>query len=310
MEVEEKRGINPAIKIVLLVVFVIIACVSSWFIGRNMANEKVNDSKVQENANYLNDSSKNINSEVSDQKDGNKNEVSGNQSSSQTNNGTSSSNQVTNNGQTSSKVETRTVNSVEKSELMSVINDLALFDESVDKVDESSPLSNRVILKVAFDMASSKYGVPIYVPITAVNLYSNKYFGKDVVPADIPCFWDEDNSAIEYKYDSSTSRFVLDSDHMGHGMVVANVLNKFESATLNGNIYTVTVYKGFSDSSYNRLYSTYSDLVNDTNLLLEQDGSSNLESAFNSLDVSKLKKFTYTFEKKNGNYILKTYKMN
>lgn len=209
------------------------------------------------------------------------------------------------------KEEVRAINEDEKNDLMNIIDGLNEIDENVIEVSANNPLSDEIILKIAFAKAAQGAN---FVSLETVNLYANKYFDKDVVPKNIPC----DLGDLDlYLYDDSMEGFVYNENHLGHGGISRNIFNKFESGTLKGDVYSITVYKAFSNLTEfyaTKLYPTLEDACDGTNLLWdasdEDPDDVDLKSVFDSMDVSKLKKFTYTFEKKNGNYILKSYKMN
>ena len=133
----------------------------------------------------------------------------------------------------------------------------------------------------------------------AFNMTPKKY-------EDILC--PEDNEVLVI-YDDVNEKFIFDDNHPGHGLAPIDYLDYYiASSTKKDNIYTVSIiflYGNEMDGYY----------INDQELDLELDDAEDYAKAYKSYFKNNIKKYldvpkyTYVFEKSNGNYFIKEFKL-
>lgn len=210
---------------------------------------------------------------------------------------------------------------VEKLEKM--INDLEYLENYVDEISEDKPLTDEMILNFAFNKAVANSEWP-YVLMGDVNAVSNKFFGVDVKPGNIPCGVEHDYEHPEqegwYLYDQANYRWFYNEEHGAHGTPSTNVYNKVVNALYRDGVYKIGVVKAYTeytDFAGTGLYATLADAKAKKNKVLDaSDGMGAIDSMdaylhglFDTYEGEGFHTFEYTFEKTDTGFVLKSLKM-
>lgn len=215
---------------------------------------------------------------------------------------------------------------VEKLEEM--INDLEYLENYVEEISEDKPLTDEMILNFAFRIAMQETD-SLTITINDVNKVSNRYFGVDVKPADIPCPVagpvHGSDGVVEhnepwYKFDESTKAWAYVDAHPHGGGGHSDVFNKVVNALYRDGVYKIGVVKAFgeyTDFVGVKLYATLDDAKSKKNAVIDgSDGLGNVDSIsaymrglFEEYDGDGFHTFEYTFEKTDTGFVLKSLKM-
>lgn len=123
-------------------------------------------------------------------------------------------------------------------------------------------------------------------------------------------------------FDENKDAFIFNEEHGGHGGIGLEIINRITDIKKENDIYTVTVYKMFSEYTqffYERYYKSIEDVKSETNEIytlkitpdLEGETSipqvEDMNKVINSMDLNKLTKYTYELKKENNNFVLVSY---
>ncbi len=212
----------------------------------------------------------------------------------------------------------RDLREVEINRLMERIDDLYYFDINPAKSFKTSELTNQEVLLWAADVMGNLNGADY----SDLEKLANDYLDFSLEPENILCMTHSNilgSSDYTYLYDVETRKYVRNDHHASHsvGGFYSDVANKYaESKYENGN-YIISVYKIFSETNYypeaskqikREYYNSYSDAKSkNDNIVAHGLKPEDAKKKIEEIDVSKLKKYTYTFGLKNDNFILKSY---
>lgn len=209
-------------------------------------------------------------------------------------------------------------------DLMDRINVLQYIDYFAKDL-KNTDLTNQEALQISFDIASLK-GIEKY-KFKDLEKIANDYLGFSLEPEDLLCvshFNVLGGSEYIMLYDSTDGIYKYNDSHLGHGAggFGADVYNKYADSEVKDDVYTINVYKVFSDVYTDVLndeiyyYRTYNDAIKLSNHLFK------IDIDFNSYDktadpwrkidevpVTDLIKYTYTFVKKGDSYVFTSYKI-
>lgn len=214
-----------------------------------------------------------------------------------------------NNGYKKETVVKENLSKDEESFLLDRIDNLKYID-FYGKSLKTQDLTNQEILQII----NSTYSDLNNVSFNEIENKAIAYFNYYVNPEDILC--DTHNylfttSEYLYNYDSDLKGYKFNTSHTGHKEVgvKTDVINKLKESYKENNIYTLVLYKAFSEilnsdnSNINNYYRNYLDAVNKSNLLFV--GKNEFDK-----NIEQLSTYTYTFVKKDDNYYLKEYRIN
>lgn len=214
--------------------------------------------------------------------------------------------------------EVRDLKEDEINTLMERVNYLYYFDINPAKSFKTSELTNQEVLLWAVGIRS----VDEFEFEELVNR-AEEYLDFSLEPENVLCMTHSNilgSSDYRYIYDASSKTFKVNKNHEKHSEFgyYSAVFNKYVSSSYKNGDYIITVNKLFSTTNNNpwvsrdfekNYYATYKDAKLDTNPVLVNTYSKDVEQKFDSVDSSKLVKYTYTFKLKNGNYVLKSYEI-
>ena len=209
-----------------------------------------------------------------------------------------------------------------------MIDDLEYVENYVDEISDEKPLNDMLIINFAFRMALKESNSDD-ITLDAVNKISNKYFGVNVKPDDIPCplngpfFGSEgviEHDEPWYLYDDVNKVWVYYDNHNHGGGATSNIFNKVISAYYRDGVYKINVIKAFGDFSEfatTSLYGTLADAEAKKNKVIDaSDGmgavnsmTAYLHGLFDTYAGEGFHTFEYTFEKTDTGFVLKSYKM-
>ena len=216
------------------------------------------------------------------------------------------------------KDEIRDLKESEIEALTQRVGDLYYFDINPAKSFKTSELTNQEVLLWAVGIRS--------VDEFEFEELANKaeeYLDFSLEPENVLCMTHSNilgSSDYRYIYDASSKTFKVNKNHEKHSEFgyYSTVYNKYVSSSYKNGDYIITVNKLFSTTNYNpwvsrdferNYYATYKDAKLDTNPVLVNTYRKDVEQKIDSVDSSKLVKYTYTFKLKNGNYVLKSYEI-
>lgn len=219
----------------------------------------------------------------------------------------------------------RGLKEAEKNDLLERITYLTYVDY-FDKDVVVNKLTNQEVLQISFDIYYRLNENADVIKFSKLEKIANDYLGFTLEAEDLLCnthFNVLGGSEYLMLYDSEDGTYKYNDSHAGHGAggLASNVYNRFVKGSVEGNIYTITVYKAFSEilgdvqEDTTEFYANYSDAVRQTNSLFQVTYNFNankLNKDPNELladvDEEKLEKYTYTFKLRDGNYIFTNYK--
>ncbi len=151
-----------------------------------------------------------------------------------------------------------------------------------------------------------------------VKEYIKNNFDKEVTLSNVNC---ELNDGVLYTYDSEGNKFVLDSSHMHGGIGTEDIYTKVNSIKRDGNKILLVLNKLYFNplqSNYittdplgiNRVYDS-KDYMHTTESGQDIDLtklSANYENQFDDLKNIGTR-YSYTFSKKDGHYVLEKYEV-
>ena len=181
--------------------------------------------------------------------------------------------------------------------------------KNVDEIDNEDLLS----------FALFKIGFKEEIKKSEVEDVIKKYFGNvNLKHEDIECAMEHENNKELYFY--KDDKYVQNEKHGGHGGSGGiSAASFYVSGEVDKNIVTANykiLYSNFCGDTcmLNKYYRTYNDSLNDKNPVLEGDDSSDdpgvnlTESLYKSVE-EKVPVTTFTFEKTDDGYILKSVKI-
>lgn len=198
-------------------------------------------------------------------------------------------------------------------ELMDAIDNLSRLDKYNQKELKLSDIDNQMKLDIALILATTdeyKLYDESYT-LGDINRISNKYFGSNIETENFMCDYDD---KVMYKYDESSKKYIYDENHLGHGVTIIDTVNLYFDSSKDGDTYTITVKKAFGDDDYSvskNFYASYEDAVMRTNSVFYVNTSEeeNVKKDYkDGAEKNKLylKNFTYTFKKKNTDYVFES----
>lgn len=216
------------------------------------------------------------------------------------------------------KVEKRELAENEKSSLMEVINKLAYMDYyNKDVVPRN--MANQEILRLSYEILALEGKVASgELNFSDLENVAMNYFGYGLEPENLVCdthYNIQDAGGADIMiYNVETGVYTNNSNHLGHGSggLRTEVYNNYVEGDYTDGTYTIVVNKLFSgllgepyDSKLS-YYATYGDAINSKNELFK---SNMIDlNKFNEYQ-DKLVKYTYTFQLKDDNYVLTSYKI-
>lgn len=219
--------------------------------------------------------------------------------------------------ETKMEVSTRELESTELSDLMTIIDDLTYMDfYNKDIVPRN--LTNQEVLRIAYEIVKKKDNSG-GISFNTLEDVAMKYLGFSLEPENLNCdthFNIQDSGGADVLvYDVDTGIYKNNSKHVNHSTrgVQTKVYNEYVEGYVVDDIYTIVVYKVFSElisNNYNsklNYYLTYNDANNDTNVLFN---TSDPAGELDSINKSILAEYTYEFKLKDNNYVLVSYKIN
>lgn len=147
------------------------------------------------------------------------------------------------------------------------------------------------------------------VSLKQVESTLKKYFGPTTTfsPVNSTCFLDDGDYLI---YDSNTKMYKADNDYHAHGSYESPSIENYYvegERKVEGDklIYSITLKKAFSYPNSSSYFSSYSDLINNNNLIVDlyEEYKDYEESDVNSLlkpYKDELTSYTYIFETKDS----------
>ena len=211
------------------------------------------------------------------------------------------------------KDEIRDLKESEIEALTQRVGDLYYFDINPAKSFKTSELTNQEVLLWAVGIRS----------VDEFEFEAEEYLDFSLEPENVLCMTHSNilgSSDYRYIYDASSKTFKVNKNHEKHSEFgyYSTVYDKYVSSSYKNGDYIITVNKLFSTTNYNpwvsrdferNYYATYKDAKLDTNPVLVNTYRKDVEQKIDSVDSSKLVKYTYTFKLKNGNYVLKSYEI-
>ena len=214
----------------------------------------------------------------------------------------------------------RDLREVEINNLLERIDDLYYFDINPAKSFKTSELTNQEVLLWAADVIGNLNGASY----SDLEELAKDYLDFSLEPENILCMTHSNilgSSDYTYLYDVETKKYVKNDHHASHqiGGFYSDVANRYaESRYENGN-YIISVYKIFSETNYypgasaqvkREYYNSYSEAKSKSNnIVAHRLKPEEAEEKIKEIDVSKLKKYTYIFGLKDGNFVLKSYEI-
>lgn len=192
------------------------------------------------------------------------------------------------------------------------LDDIASFEKDIDNINTLEPIEK---INIAYNAIKKDGQNEIDV------LELDNYF-KDAFKTTI--YWDKSdiyctNGEVLYKFDVSSNKYIYNVEHNceTHNDINA-VYTNVVSAKKKNNTYVITVNHIWNNSKQtDTMYKSYKDALNESNMLFvipSEDGNVD-ETTINTFitntyeDIKdKLHKYTYTFEKKDGKYLLNSFK--
>ncbi len=206
--------------------------------------------------------------------------------------------------------ERKAITEEEKNILINKVEELKYLDY-YGKSIKTNDLTNQEVLQIL----NSLYGGLNNIAFSELESAALTRFNYYLNPEDVSCdthgtFFSEGDDI--YKYSPTEKIYRINPNHTGHKDVgvKVNIYNTYKDSYKENNIYTIAIYKVFSEllnsdnTNSNNYYRTYNEALSKTNLLFTS--ASDIPSKM-SENISELKTFTYTFEKKDDNYVLKEY---
>ncbi len=215
---------------------------------------------------------------------------------------------------------------VEEKALMKIVDDLKYLDY-FDKSFEIKDLTNQELLRTSISIYNKKSNYSGKYTIRNLEDVAKEYFDYKLVGENVECesHW-EDTGGSKYisLFDDYTGTFVYNDEHYGHGGggFSTEVYNRFKSGEVKDDKYILKVYKLFSGLSTDVMeedvyyFNSYNNAARNKDKLFkakynfETDRLSvDPQDKLDKMEEEKLIIYTYIFEVKNGNYILKSYKI-
>lgn len=190
--------------------------------------------------------------------------------------------------------------------LNNIIDKLDMLD--LLKKDYTNLSDEDFLVLVASMTKQSEEGV---YKVEDLNKTANQYFNKDIKIVKFNCL---DCPNELYIYDEATNSYRFNENHQGHGVgYLKDVYNLYFSSKREGNTYYVTVLKAFSNSLQTGCGAQYYyDSLTESNKVATLEYNMETCELLTDLDneinnnKGKLNKYTYTFEKENDKFILKS----
>ena len=183
---------------------------------------------------------------------------------------------------------------------------LDMFDKNIDKLSDEEFL----VLVASMTDKNSNDGYNI----NDLNKTAQTYFNRDIKIVKFNCGGCGNEL---YIYDESTNSYIPNPEHLGHGGgFIKDIYNIYFSSKRDKNTYYVTVLKAFSSGGGIGCGDTaYYDSLNESNKVIDIEYNmetcellTNIEQEIQN-NKGKLNKYTYTFEKVDDNFILKSLEM-
>lgn len=197
--------------------------------------------------------------------------------------------------------------------LMNTIDNLNRLDKYNKNELRLADIDNQMKLDIALILATTdeyKLYDESYT-LSDINRISNKYFGSNIETEDFVCDYDD---KVMYKFDESSKEYIYDENHPGHRTTIIETVNLYLDSSKKIDTYTITVKKAFGEDDYSvskNFYANYEDAVMRENSVfyVETSEDQNVKKDYKEgteKNKQNLKKFTYTFKKKNANYIFES----
>lgn len=221
----------------------------------------------------------------------------------------------------SKKEEKIEVTSTEKEELLDLVNKLHDFDLYQDDV-EVKDMSNEELLEFAINYRFYNNSRPYNSDVKLdeiETLLSSVLYNVSITPEDIKCPY---CGSVNLIYDKDKKEFVYNEKHLGHGFSDVTVLNRLKDVYYENGKYVIVVYKAISEyvdvdypmyyyasmkdvASYDEDKAIFKLKLNEY-FMVEGDP----EEEFAKISNDKLVEHKYYFVKKDGNFLLESYKIN
>ena len=223
------------------------------------------------------------------------------------------------------KQEAREVTEVEKEKIINIINKMKYLDY-YGKSFEVKDLTNQEALRASYNIYTAIYPNG-ELKFSKIEEIADDYLGFSLEPEHILCdthFNIAGASDYILLYDSKKEEFVDNDSHLGHGGggFTTAVYNRYVSGTVLEDVYTIKVYKLFSDLTSDVMdettyyYSTYSNAQKEVNKLFKTTYNfetnrfdKDPQNLLDNMDTDDLVIYTYTFILDDGNYVLDEYKI-
>lgn len=223
------------------------------------------------------------------------------------------------------KNKSREVTKDEKEKLVNIIDKMKYLDY-YGKSFEVKDLTNQEALRASYNIYTSIYPNG-ELKFSKIEEVADNYLGFSLEPEHILCdthFNILGASDYILLYDSKKDEFVDNDSHLGHGGggFTTAVYNRFVSGTVLEDVYTIKVYKLFSDLTSDVMdetsyyYSSYSNAQKEVNKLFKTTYNfetnrfdKDPQNVLDNMDTDDLIIYTYTFILDDGNYVLDEYKI-